>query len=104
MPRGVKNMDTRRSHIRLNFYCQLIIVLLAAIALRLWMTPPAVLPSAQAQPVMDSGATRVGILRASEETTRLLSEIHRTLKGPLDVQVIEPAEQATPKRRQRPNG
>jgi len=100
----VKNMDTPSSHIRLNFYCQLIIALLAAIALRLWMTPPAVLPSAQAQAVMDSGATRVRILRASEETNRLLAEIHRTLQGPLDVQVIEAAEEARPKKRQRPNG
>jgi hypothetical protein len=74
---------------RLNFYCQVIIVLLTVIAVRLWSMPAELLPSAQGQ-VIDGGAVRVKLLKASQETNRLLTEIQRTLQGTLEVTVIGP--------------
>ena len=77
-------METTGTHKRLNFYCQLMIVLLALIALRLWMIPVDMMPRAQAQ-VMDSGAQRLRIVKAIQQTNGLLADMHDTLKGTLKV-------------------
>ena len=77
-------METTGTHKRLNFYCQMMVVLLALIALRLWMIPVDLMPRAQAQ-VMDSGAQRLRIVTALQQTNGLLADIHDTLKGTLKV-------------------
>ena len=77
-------METPGTHKRLNFYCQLMIVLLALITIRLWMIPVDMMPRAQAQ-VMDSGAQRLRIVKAVQQTNDLLADIHDTLKGTLKV-------------------
>ena len=79
-------MQRNKTERRLNFYCQVIIVMLAAIALRLWMMPSDVLPKVQAQ-VADSGAQRFQIIEQAKRTNELLGEIHQTLKGTLKVQL-----------------
>ncbi len=79
-------MKTRNTQKRLNVYCQMMIVLLALITLRLWMTPVELLPRAEAQ-FGDSGAQRMKLLKATEKTNALLVDIHATLKGTLNVQI-----------------
>ena len=79
-------MKTRDTQKRLNVYCQLMIVLLVLITVRLWMMPVEMLPQAQAQ-FMDPGAQRVKLLKAAEKTNTLLTEIHGTLKGTLNVKI-----------------
>ena len=79
-------METTSTQRRLNFYCQMMVVLLALIAIRLWMIPADVLPRAQAQ-VMDSGAQRLRLIKATQETNDLLADIHDTLKGTLKVRL-----------------
>jgi len=79
-------METRNAQKRLNVYCQLMIVLLALITVRLWMMPVDVLPRAEAQ-FGDSGAQRMKLLKATERTNALLADIHGTLKGTLNVKI-----------------
>ena len=79
-------METTNTQKRLNFYCQIMIVLLGAIAVRVWMMPVEMLPRAQAQ-FMDAGAQRVQLLKAVEKTNALLSEINSTLKGTIKVTI-----------------
>ncbi len=79
----MRTTDTQK---RLNVYCQVIILLLGAIAVRLWMMPVEMLPRAQAQ-FMDAGAQRVQLLKAVERTNALLSEVHSTLKGTIKVTI-----------------
>ncbi len=79
-------METTSTQRRLNFYCQMIVVLLALIAIRLWMIPADVLPRAQAQ-IVDSGAQRAELIKAVQQTNGLLTEIHDTLKGTLKVRL-----------------
>ncbi len=79
-------MATTNTVKRLNFYCQIMIVLLGLIAVRLWAMPVDVLPSAQAQ-FMDSGAQRLKLIKTAERTNTLLAEINDTLKGTLKVQI-----------------
>lgn len=79
-------METRNTQKRLNVYCQLMIVLLTLITVRLWMMPVEMLPRAQAQ-FMDAGAQRVQQLKATERTNTLLADIHSTLKGTLNVKI-----------------
>ncbi len=79
-------METTNTQKRLNFYCQIMIVLLGLITIRLWTLPAGVLPHAQAQ-FMDSGAQRLKLIRTAEKTNALLSEIHETLKGTLKVKI-----------------
>ncbi len=79
-------MKTRNTQHRLNVYCQLMIVLLALITVRLWMMPVDLLPRAEAQ-FGDSGAQRMKLLKATEKTNALLAEIHGTLKGTLNVKI-----------------
>ncbi|MCZ6652237.1 MAG: hypothetical protein O7D91_04340 [Planctomycetota bacterium] len=79
-------METTKTQKRLNFYCQIMIVLLGAIAVRVWMMPVEMLPRAQAQ-FMDAGAQRVQLLKAVEKTNALLSEINSTLKGTIKVTI-----------------
>lgn len=79
-------METHSVQKRLNVYCQLMIVLLTLITVRLWMMPVEVLPRAQAQ-FMDAGAQRVKLLKATEKTNALLADIHGTLKGTLNVTI-----------------
>ena len=57
-------MKTHNTQKRLNVYCQLMIVLLALITVRLWMMPVDMLPQAQAQ-FGDSGAQRMKLLKAT---------------------------------------
>ena len=64
-------MKTPNTQKRLNVYCQLMIVLLALITVRLWMMPVDLLPRAEAQ-FGDSGAQRVKLLKATEKTNALL--------------------------------
>lgn len=82
-------METNSTQRRLNFYCQVMIVLLALIAVRLWMSPVELLPAAHAQ-FMDSGAQRQQIVNTGERTNELLNEIHNTLKGTLKVKLDDP--------------
>lgn len=96
-------METNGTQRRLNFYCQVMIVLLALIAVRLWMSPIDVLPQAQAQ-FMDSGAQRLEIVRGVERTNELLIGIHETLKGTLAVKLDDqggaaPKKPPAPKRK-----
>ncbi len=79
-------MKTHNTQKRLNVYCQLMIVLLALITVRLWMMPVDMLPQAQAQ-FGDSGAQRMKLLKATEKTNALLADIHATLKGTLNVKI-----------------
>ena len=79
-------METHSTQKRLNVYCQCMIVLLALIAVRLWMMPVDMLPQAQAQ-FMDAGAQRVKLLKTVEKTNTLLTAIHATLKGTLNVKI-----------------
>ncbi len=79
-------MKTPNTQKRLNVYCQLMIVLLALITVRLWMMPVDLLPRAEAQ-FGDSGAQRMKLLKATEKTNALLAEIHGTLKGTLNVKI-----------------
>ncbi len=79
-------METANTQKRLNFYCQIMIVLLGAIAVRVWMMPVEMLPRAQAQ-FMDAGAQRVQLLKAVEKTNALLSEVNSTLQGTLKVTI-----------------
>ena len=79
-------METINTQKRLNFYCQIMIVLLGAIAVRLWMMPVELLPQAEAQ-FMDAGAQRVKLIKAVEKTNALLSEVHSTLKGTIKVTI-----------------
>lgn len=79
----MRTTDTQK---RLNVYCQVIIVLLGTIALRLWMMPVDLLPQAQAQ-FMDSGAQRMKLIKAAEKTNALLSEVNSTLKGTIKVTI-----------------
>ena len=79
-------MDATNTQKRLNFYCQVMIVLLGLIAVRLWMMPVDLLPHAQAQ-IMDSGAQRLKIVKAAEKSNALLSEINRALQGTLTVKI-----------------
>ena len=79
-------METTKTQKRLNFYCQIMIVLLGAIAVRVWMMPVEMLPRAQAQ-FMDAGAQRVQLLKAVEKTNALLSEVNSTLKGTIKVTI-----------------
>ncbi len=79
-------MKTHNTQKRLNVYCQLMIVLLTLITVRLWMMPVDVLPQAQAQ-FGDSCAQRVKLLKATEKTNALLADIHGTLKGTLNVKI-----------------
>ncbi len=79
-------MEANNTQKRLNFYCQLMIVLLGLIAVRLWMMPVELLPRAQAQ-FMDAGAQRVKLIKTAEKTNALLSEVRDTLKGTLKVQI-----------------
>ncbi len=79
-------MKTHNTQKRLNVYCQLMIVLLALITVRLWMMPVDMLPQAQAQ-FGDSGAQRMKLLKATEKTNALLADIHATLKGTLKVKI-----------------
>ena len=79
-------METHSTQKRLNVYCQCMIVLLALIAVRLWMMPVEMMPQAQAQ-FMDPGAQRVKLLKAVEKTNTLLADIHDTLKGTLNVKI-----------------
>ena len=79
-------METTNTQKRLNFYCQVMIVLLGLIAVRLWMMPVEMLPRAQAQ-FMDAGAQRVQLLKAVEKTNALLSEVNSTLQGTLKVTI-----------------
>ncbi len=79
-------METRNTQKRLNVYCQLMIVLLALITVRLWMMPVDLLPRAEAQ-FGDSGAQRAKLLKAAEKTNALLVDIHATLKGTLNVKI-----------------
>ena len=79
-------MEANNTQKRLNFYCQLMIVLLGLIAVRLWMMPVDLLPRAQAQ-FMDAGAQRMKLVKAAEKTNALLVEVRDTLKGTLKVQI-----------------
>lgn len=79
-------MEANNTQKRLNFYCQLMIVLLGLIAVRLWMMPVDLLPRAQAQ-FMDAGAQRLKLVKAAEKTNALLAEVRDTLKGTLKVQI-----------------
>ncbi len=79
-------METTNTQKRLNFYCQIMIVLLGAIAVRLWIMPVEMLPRAQAQ-FMDAGAQRVQLLKAVEKTNALLSEVNSTLQGTIKVTI-----------------
>ncbi|MCH8852514.1 MAG: hypothetical protein IID41_07635 [Planctomycetes bacterium] len=79
-------METHSTQKRLNVYCQCMIVLLTLITVRLWMMPVEMMPQAQAQ-FMDPGAQRVKLLKATERTNALLTEIHGTLKGTLNVKI-----------------
>ena len=72
---------------RLNFYCQIIIILLAMIALQIWSLPSAgLLQQAQAQ-LPNSAEQRIDLIKASRQTNKLLREIHATLKSTLKVKV-----------------
>lgn len=79
-------MEANNTQKRLNFYCQLMIVLLGLIAVRLWMMPVDLLPRAQAQ-FMDAGAQRLKLVKAAKKTNALLAEVRDTLKGTLKVQI-----------------
>ncbi len=79
-------MKTHNTQKRLNVYCQLMIVLLTLITVRLWMMPVELLPQAQAQ-FGDSGAQRMKLPKATERTNALLADIHGTLKGTLNVKI-----------------
>ena len=89
-------MESYDTNKRLMVYCQVMIVLLALIAVRVWMSPAEMLPAAQAQ-FMDSGAQRQQIVKTGERTNELLSEIHSTLKGTLTVRLDESKAGATRK-------
>ena len=96
-------METRHTQKRLNFYCQIIIVLLGLITLRLWTTPVDLLPTAQAQ-FGDSGAQRIELIQAAKKTNALLSAIDKTLKGTLAVRIEEGKSNAKAKNSKRPAG
>ncbi len=94
-------MDRTPQRQRLNFYSQVIIVLLGLIAVRLWMMPVDALPRAQAQ-FMDSGAVRLQLVRVGERTNTLLEQIQATLKGTLRVQVDDRTPPSRPPTRTSP--
>jgi len=73
-------MNTTMENRRQNFYSQFVIILLALIALRLWMMPIDLLPAVHAQ-VPNSGAQRQQLIKATAQTNTLLTEINQTLKS-----------------------
>ncbi|MCG3137901.1 MAG: hypothetical protein HJJLKODD_01756 [Phycisphaerae bacterium] len=83
-------MDVHHDRRRLLVYCQIMIVLLGSIALRVWQQPGDLLPTAQAQ-IPDQGAQLDQLIKATQKNNELLTGIQETLKGTLKVQVSNPS-------------
>jgi len=79
-------MRTTKVKDRLGFYCQVIIILLGLITVRLWTLPVDALPHAMAQ-IPDEGAQRQQIVKAVEKSNKLLAETNHILKGTITVRI-----------------
>ncbi len=76
---------------RLNYYCQVIIVLLVLCVIRLWSIPSTqVQASANGNGVPDSGAQRQTQIAEARRTNELLQDIEQALRvGPVQVRIAD---------------